>query len=530
MNQEPVLEIDQIQGNILPGFRFPHQEMMACKLKPDSRFEKFIEVILPMITTMRESFFYREERLYLAKRTNTFGIASFSLPQQQNLFWLNIGLGRQIIMEYFPEVSQLDNSFNLGLSARSFLLGDSKDASAEGNKNNWRFGHGSKEADIFLIASSDKIETLDEETAKLRELIAEHNIELLYSERGERLPDEKEHFGFKDGISQPAIRGLVDTDGTPISRRLIIRGNEGNDTPEYSEPGKLLLWPGQFVFGYPKQSASHFRTPVAPTNIETSPLIKNGSFLVFRRLKQDVAEFQNQTQEMHRELTASQGFETVSYEDFIAKLVGRKKDGTTLLAEGNNPPPDFANDFNFKSDTKGFTLENGQVLDPVKSDPQGSKCPMFAHIRKVNPRDLATDQGAETNTATFRILRRGIPFGKQYNHTSTDDPANKEERGLLFLCYQTSIQNQFELLTNKWMNKEARPETNVGHDILVGQNNEEDSGGVKWCLFTANGKAKKLESQKPFVIPTAGGYFFCPSIAALAAISIKAEKNTTVNV
>ena len=144
---------------------------------------------------------------------------------------------------------------------------------------------------------------------------------------------------------------------------------------------------------------------------------------------------------------------------------------------------------------------------------------MFAHIRKVNPRDLPTDQGAETNTATFRILRRGIPFGIPFNHIDANDPANASERGLLFICYQTSIQNQFELLTAKWMNEDSRPETRIGFDMIVGQNNDEDSNQVRWCLFhNSAGTTKKIEMRKSFVIPTGGGYFFSPSINALNKI------------
>jgi Dyp-type peroxidase family len=522
MIEEPILEIEKIQGNILPGFRLPHQVVIACKVKNESNLNDFIKSILPKITSMKESLSYQEQRISLAKKTQTFGIKSFSLPNRQNLFWLNIAFGRHLIASFNSDVSSLDNSFSLGLAARSFLLGDPKEQTNEGNRSNWIFGNEEKEADIFLIVASDSNTVLENKVDELKLEISRFGIQILYSEKGERLNDDTEHFGFKDGVSQPEVRGFIDENKTYISPRIISQGNNDLDSPEYSAPGKLLLWAGQFIFGYPKQSASHFRNPIEATELEKSNFIKNGSFLVFRRLKQNVKAFYADTKEMHQELIRTTGFENISYDNFLAKLVGRNKDGIPLVFEGQEAPKDYANNFNFKSDTNNYTLSNGINIASVKADPQGVKCPMFAHIRKVNPRDIPTDQGAETNTATFRIMRRGIPFGKPYNFEDPNDDSNLEDRGLLFLCYQSSIQNQFELLTNKWTNKDSRPESVVGHDILVGQNNEEDSNGVKWCMFSSNGQNKRLEAKQPFVIPTGGGYFFCPSIEALTTM-IKTE-------
>lgn len=517
MIKEPLIDTDKIQGNILPGFRMPYQKMIACKVKTDSDFIGFIKYLLPQITSMRETLSYQEERIFLAKKNKIFGKESFLLPEKKDIFWVNIGLGRNLVRLYNTDVSILDNSFNLGLAARSFHLGDPKENDNEGNKNNWKFGNDDREAEIFLITASDNKNALEISTANLETIISNFKIEILYSEIGERLDEDKEHFGFKDGVSQPESRGCIGTNNNYFSKRTITLGNENDSAPEYSTPDKQLLWTGQFVFGYPKQSPNHFREPIEATDIEKSDFIKNGSFLVFRRLKQNVKSFYDETKKWYEQIKLTSGFENLSHEDFIEKLVGRKKDGTPLVSE--SATSDFSNNFNFKSDTNNFILKNGENVLPNSADPQGIKCPMFAHIRKVNPRDIPTDQGAETNTATFRIMRRGIPFGKPYNFSDINDPVNKEDRGLLFLCYQTSIQNQFELLTNKWMNKDSRPESVVGHDMLVGQNNEEDSENLKWCLFSANENQKRIETKESFVIPTGGGYFFFPSIDALKLIS-----------
>jgi Dyp-type peroxidase family len=515
MIEEPILETTKIQGNILPGFRMPFQFMIACKIQMNSNLNGLLNHILPKLTTMKEALSYHEERISLAKKTHTFGIQSFSLPKQNQLFWINIGFGAKLLTQFINDIDRLGDSFNLGLAARSFSLGDSKESTNEGNKNNWLFGNENKEADIFLITASDKKATLRKEVKALKKTLSEFKIKILYSENGERLGDDSEHFGFKDGISQPEVRGYSNKTKTFLSPRTIITGNDNPNDQEFSAPGKELIWTGQFVFGYPKQSPDHFRNSIEATEFEKSDYIKNGSMLVFRRLKQNVRLFYEDTQKLHEDLITNSGFENISYEDFLSKIVGRSKAGTPLLFDNPATKNEFLNNFNYKSPTSAFSLSNGTVEASISADPEGAKCPMFAHIRKVNPRDLPTDQGAETNTATFRIMRRGIPFGKLYNFNNPSAKSNQKDRGLFFLCYQTSIQQQFELLTSKWMNQDSRPESEIGFDILVGQNNEEDSNGIKWCLFNANGQTKWIEVKQPFVIPTAGGYFFCPSTDAI---------------
>jgi Dyp-type peroxidase family len=519
MNEEPVLETEKIQGNIIPGFNMPHQCFIACKVPQEQAFISFLREIVSGITSMKEALTYKQERFEKAKANNMYGPESFMLPDTQNLFWLNIGIGNTFLRKFNTDVETLDNSYKLGLAARSFLLGDSKNVKDKGNRNNWVFGSGDKEADFILIAASDRKEELDSNISRLLTILSNHHIKILYQETGERLAENKEHFGFRDGVSQPAVRGYIDNNKTYLFNRTITKGNEGDNTPEYAEPGKLLVWPGQFIFGYPRQSASHFRNPVPPSGIEKNGFIKNGSFLVFRRLTQHVKEFYTETKKMHARLITTPGFENISFEDFQAKLVGRKKDGTHLLLDEENSTHEFINNFNYKADTAAYTLSDGRTVSPLKADPQGAKCPMFAHIRKVNPRDLPTDQGAESNTATFRILRRGIPFGEPYDTDNPLSAVNTKERGLLFASYQTSIQNQFELLTNKWMNNDTRPESNLGFDIIVGQNNEEDTDSTRWFTYKNAGKQTKLETMQSFVTPAGGGYFFCPSIDTLHSLA-----------
>jgi deferrochelatase/peroxidase EfeB len=92
-----------------------------------------------------------------------------------------------------------------------------------------------------------------------------------------------EHFGYADGVSQPGVRGTID-DGSP----LVL--NTGPDEDQGME-GQDLLWPGEFVFGYPGQNKTKPITEKGPLKTPPVPFMNNGSFLVFRRLAQLVPEF-----------------------------------------------------------------------------------------------------------------------------------------------------------------------------------------------------------------------------------------------
>src|SRR5262249_54080470 len=145
-------------------------------------------------------------------------------------------------------------------------------------------------------------------------------------------------------------------------------------------------------------------------------------------------------------LIASHGA-SVTADELRAATVGRLPSGQPLMrplaAGGPSLEPMLAlNHFNFATDVPALVLSDGEHLAGAAADLSpiiGVRCPAWAHIRKVNPRDLGTNLGGEAETAAFQMLRRGIPFGPPYDRRRPDDPDNAEERGLLFLAYQRSI-------------------------------------------------------------------------------------------
>ncbi|XVU29607.1 Dyp-type peroxidase [Actinoplanes sp. CA-054009] len=466
---EPRLDLDDIQAHVLPGFGHEHQILLGWRLpdaEPGPAARALLGALVDRVTPASRGFAYRAVRRQVRRgRADGVHLKDFSA--------LAVSLSPRAFHALgHPDLAALDEAFSVGMARRSYL----RDPPA----SEWAVGGRGQEIDILAVLAGDDLARLREAADGAR--AAGARCDLVHQQEGRRLPGDIEHFGFRDGISQPMLRGVVDDAGTPLVPRTPMPPMP--DHREYSAPGDVLVWPGQFLFGLPRQSET---APTRPAPARRAPaLARNGSLLVYRKLEQDVAAFRADTARMAAALGADPG-------DIRAQIVGRHPDGRPLV----RPPDVTAAELNhFGYDTAAPDIPGGPR--GAAPDPDGLRCPLAAHIRKVNPRDQETDKGPPSATLTFAILRRGIPY---------DDEA---ERGLLFMCYQTDITQQFELLAQRWANNPERPRQGMdnGVDLLIGRVRP---GAERRARLPAG----EVSTLTDYVRPRGGAYLFTPSVSTL---------------
>jgi Dyp-type peroxidase family len=270
-----------------------------------------------------------------------------------------------------------------------------------------------------------------------------------------------EHFGFVDNISQPGVRGVGG-----------------------AAPGSPVVAGGEFVLGF----LGERRPQNLGNRPSAAPWMRGGSFQVFRRLRQDVAGWWHKMEQLSDEDSTP--------EDVAARAMGRRLDGTPLARNGN---PDDNNDFTFEGDESG------------------AHTPLYAHIRKMNPR-----RDEMFRERSHKLLRRGIPFGPPMDRRDPDD----NERGMLFNAYMASIEDQFEFLQRCWANDPEFPSSTIAKFDLDPSAVEQRIDGVD-PVIGANADAvrrrhgdKVAQGVPPlafggFVTTTGAVYAFVPSRAAL---------------
>jgi Dyp-type peroxidase family len=531
---EPMLAGDEIQGNAVPGFMKPYMAVLALTIGDVRKAKRWLGDLIPSITTLSQTMESRV-KVRMHRGLDAGRLTRLEPPPDVDDTWMNLAVSRTGMAKLLAGGAHdgdlaafTDDGFQGGLAARSPLLGDPTDPGAEGNPANWRFGGPGREADLLLVFGADREDAGARLLAQITDQATTADLAVLYQETGHKLDEiGKEHFGFQDGISQPGVRGRLSAD--PDSY-VTVRTVNPDDTPDawlYGLPGQYLVWPGEFVFGYPGSGADPLIP--GPVQLPGPAWSRNGSYLVFRRLRQDVAGFWDFASTFAQGLSTRPGFEAVSAEWVASRVFGRWPSGAPVSRLPDHDDELLGvdrlanNNFGYAAEGYEMPLQHGLITKAwpeAAADPVGLVCPMSAHIRKVNAREAANDMGGRRASFNRRILRRALPFGDRLADPQGVDPLNGD-RGLLFASYQTSIQDQFELLCNGWPNSSLRPRSPSGFDLLIGQNAASGAGRVRTStIFGKDAAAATLTAVNDFIIPTGGGYFFSPSISAIREVLV----------
>jgi Dyp-type peroxidase family len=351
------------------------------------------------------------------------------------------------------------------MAARASLLGDDGESAPE----HWEGGLGSPEVHVLVMISAMHERALEAHDQRLRAGLERNGgLSLLYTDRGNALPGNAEHFGYADGFAQPSIEGA----GIP-------------DLPGQGAPSSDGRWrpirAGEFILGYADEEGA---LPPAPPPNELST---NGSFLVYRKLHQDVVAFRARLAESARLYPGGE-------EQLAAKLVGRWRDGTPLDLSPERPDPAIVVD---EQRNNAFSYHD---------DPAGMRCPIGAHVRRANPRLSLPFEGQLVNR--HRLIRRGIPYGEPLPAGAQDDGA---DRGVIFMCLQASIARQFEFIQSQWLGAGNSFGLGEDQDALVGAQN-----GTPPAKMTVPGQPPFFLGPLSRVVTVKGGeYFFVPGLNGL---------------
>ena len=312
----------------------------------------------------------------------------------------------------------------------------------------------------------------------------------------------REHFGFADALSQPlpydtghaVVSGGQDAlaadpvQGVPLGEFLI------GHIDGHHEPA-----PGPLVDDPLRAAAAGLRASAQAEGFFDLGL--NGSYLVARELRQDVAAF---WASMHANAAALRardpaGGAHITGGWLAERVVGRDRDGHLLCPGGAKLPA-----------CAGGMPDSAYLFH--ERDPVGQGCPPGSHVRRAFPRDALTPPGGDrltllTAANNHRILRRGRKFGRKLADPAQDDGA---ERGLLFLCLNTDIDRQFEFVQQTWLLNSGFATLFEEVDPLVGPAGR----------MTLRDEALRRTAMVDTFVRLAGGdYFFLPSLPALAYLA-----------
>lgn len=451
------INLDDVQGMITLGYgKLYNTAYLSLRVKDKAMVQKWLKHQIPLVDSGNHQI--------KSHRTIHFAFAANGLKA--------LGLNDKNLAS-FPR------PFREGLSTshRNRILGDHGQNAPE----LWNWGANNNEEILMILHAegSDSLDTfIKEEKDKIE---ANGGLEIVRTIHGYLREDNKEPFGFHDGISQPIIKGT------------------GKAGPDFD-----MIATGEFLLGYENEHKHISYSPLIEDpqgDLSLLPksdavqgrhdLGKNGSFMVFRQMEQDVDAF---WKAMERHTLNEDG--SVNEDAKIrlaAKCIGRWPSGASLVEYPDRDP--------------GGDDHSSDDFEYSETDPYGLKCPFGSHLRRNNPRDTMRWYNKKQSlkiSKRHRIIRRGRIYEEG------------DKIGLLFICFNADFELQFEFIQHGWANNNQMRHLTNDIDILIGvpdPNNPESPS--RQFTIENNPVNEHYSGWDQYVTIKGGAYYFFPSITAL---------------
>lgn len=482
------VELHDVQGIIIKGYdKLKAAAFLLLEITDTTKAKHWLASQLPLVTHGATSTKTINTAVQIAFTYS--GVAALNVPAEG-------------LKTFPPEFIE-----GMVTEHRSRMLGDLEDSAPD----KWDWGGTEKDFNsihLLLMLYATEEATLQHLQTNQKTALDAAGLKIAHQLHTSKLPNDKEHFGFRDGIAQPVMRG--------------INHESDNDAN--------LINPGEFIFGYPNEYEKYMFSPTISPEHDLSNILatdmnnpalkdlgRNGSMLVFRQLEQNVKAFWNMADRAAKEQTAQDDPVTAEY--IASKMLGRWPNGSPLTKCPMEP------------DTSKEIFDN---FGYAQHDYDGLKCPIGAHIRRANPRDnfLRDSTGDKEKDIErsmkfmkrFRILRRGRSYGaplvesmepKDIIHAVEDN----KERGLYFLCFNSNIGRQFELIQQTWINNPKFAGLYEDPDPMIGYPGIMGDGATTTFTEQALPVRKQVKGITRFVNVKGGAYFFVPGLTALKYLS-----------
>ncbi len=433
--------LEGLQGNVLAAYGTPHASYLFATVADSVAARSWLAERLDRVTT------YRGWERAPSGVTLNIGFTHDGL----------LALGVPAV-----RVAHLE-AFRAGMAARAEQLGDAGPSAPK----QWQ--PGIRDSDVVIVMTARENDLLVRAGSELRDSLAHGGLVVAHEQDAHRPPDGIEHFGFEDGFSQPAVAGAAT--GPRVGEGTLTRWRRWRE---------LAL--GEFVLGNRDEGGGLAPAPLGP-------LGDDATFMVVRKLAQDVAAFRHYTATTAARLGVDASW-------LAAKMVGRWQNGSSLARYPDAPGPRAAQDPNASRFRYG-------------EDPDGYACPLGSHVRRANPRDSLGWEGRLTQR--HRIIRRGMGFGTRLaDGTSVDDGG---VRGLMFVAYQAELERQFEFIQSQWLGD--------GNALRLGDDRDPLVAGMESPgEMVVQGRPPIFLTGLPgFVTALGGGYFLLPGVAGLRALA-----------